>query len=200
MSNKKLYLFDFDGTISNRDSFGHFFLKSFEFRVLFFTLLLNFHKILFSIVSNQKLSKTKEIITSILLKGKSKSEIKSLGELYVDKYIDQILRAKALSYIKEIQKDEKNDIYVVSASLDIWLLPLAKKIDVLLICTELEYVERCFTGSFKTKNCKGKEKVYRIKKEIKLMDYKEIISFGDSKGDKEMLGISDETMYKPFRK
>lgn len=200
MSNKKLYLFDFDGTISNRDSFGHFFLKSFDFRVLFFTLLLNSHKILLSIVSNQKLSKTKEVITSILLKGKSKSEIKSLGELYVDKYIDQILRAKALSYIKEIQKDKKNDIYIVSASLDIWLLPLAKKLDVLLICTELEFVQKYFTGSFKTENCKGIEKVHRIKKEIKLKGYKEIISFGDSKGDQEMFEISDNTLYKPFRK
>ena len=195
--NRKLYLFDFDGTISSKDSFSHFFVKTFGKKKIALKLIANFHKIFFTVVTNKEKSKVKELIISLFLKGKTKQEIESLGKEYSNSFINQIIRTKALDYISNL--NEKNNIYIVSASLSFWLSNFAKNIGVNLISTELAYENNIFTGKFKGENCKGKEKVNRIKKEISLNEYTKIISFGDSKGDREMFAISTEVNYKPFR-
>ena len=48
--NRKLYLFDFDGTISSKDSFSHFFVKTFGKKKIALKLIANFHKIFFTVV------------------------------------------------------------------------------------------------------------------------------------------------------
>ena len=197
--NRKLYLFDFDGTISNKDSFVHFLVKTFGTKKIALKLIANFHKLLLIAIINKKKHKVKEFILSILLKGKTKEEIQNLGKLYSEKYITEIIRPQAMAYILKINK-EKADVFIVSASIDIWLYNFAQKNNMKLISTKLAYENSFFTGKFDGENCKGKEKVRRIKNEINVEDYNEVISFGDSTGDKEMFGISTSTHFKPFRK
>ena len=199
MINKDLYLFDFDGTISNKDSFGHFFLKSFGIKHVLIKLLLNAPILIFTFLTHQKKSKTKELITSILLKGKTLAEIEKLGEYYHLHHINEILRPNAIVMINKLKEDDSNNVWIVSASLDIWLKPFAKGLNVGLLCTEIEYEDAKFTGSFKSANCKGVEKVNRIKKDLDLNHFNNIISFGDSKGDLEMFKISTQYNYKPFK-
>ena len=156
-------------------------------------------KLFFTTITNKEKSKVKELILSLFLKGKSKQEIYSIGKLYSDKHIIEVIRPQAVEYILNIDR-EQSDIYIVSASIDIWLYNFAKENNMKLIATKLAYKNGLFTGRFDGGNCKGKEKVRRIKNEINLKDYSEIISFGDSKGDKEMFAISTSIFYKPFRK
>lgn len=199
MNNKDLYLFDFDGTITNKDSFGHFFLKSFGLKHVLIKLLLNAPILIFTFLTHKKKSKTKEFITSILLKGKTLNEIEKIGEYYYHHHLNDILRSKAMVMINKLKEEDSNNIWIVSASLDIWLKPFAKGLNVGLLCTEIEYKNAKFTGCFKSANCKGPEKVNRIKKELNLKNFKNIISFGDSKGDLEMFNISTQYNYKPFK-
>lgn len=195
--NKKLYLFDFDGTISNRDSLFHFLFLTFGFRRILVKLIFNFHKLFITLVIKDK-SAVKELILSVFLKGKLEKEIQILGVNYFKTSINSIIRPKFIEYVKKINRDI-SEVYIVSASLNFWLKDYATQNNFNLITTELEYEKGVFTGKFKGKNCKGIEKVNRIKKEIKLTAFDEIISFGDSIGDKEMFNISTEYHYKPFR-
>ena len=55
------------------------------------------------------------------------------------------------------------------------------------------------TGKFLTMNCYGQEKVKRIERAFPLRDTYELIVYGDSQGDKEMLAYADHGYYKPFR-
>jgi HAD superfamily hydrolase (TIGR01490 family) len=197
--NRKLYLFDFDGTITTKDSYIDFFLKTFGYRYIITRILKQLPKVLTLLIKKDK-AKLKEFLTCTFLKHKHAEKLNELGENYVDNCFHQLMNAVAVKEITSLQKNKENTIYIVSASLDLWLSHFAEKLDINLICTELEYKNDVFTGTFKTKNCKGIEKVKRIKQVLSLDDFDEILVFGDSKGDLEMLELGSKTFYKPFRK
>lgn len=197
--NRKLYLFDFDGTITTKDSYIDFFLKTFGYRYIITRILKQLPKVLTLLIKKDK-AKLKEFLTCTFLKYKQAEKINELGKNYADNCFHQLMNPVAVKEITSLQKNKENTIYIVSASLDLWLSHFAKKLDVHLICTELEYKNNVFTGTFKTKNCKGIEKVKRIKQVLSLDDFDEILVFGDSKGDLEMLELGSKTFYKPFRK
>jgi HAD superfamily hydrolase (TIGR01490 family) len=197
MANRKLYLFDFDGTISNRDSFSHFLISMFGFWKIFFMLIVNLHTLVYTAI-NEDMSVLKELILSIFLKGKSKEEIIRIGTSYFENHINKIVRPKFIEYLKVLDRSV-SEIYIVSASLNFWLKDFALQNNIKLITTELAYENNCFTGRFNGMNCKGAEKVNRIEKEVDLTFYDEIFAFGNSKGDFEMLSLATKKYYKPFR-
>ena len=198
MKNKKLYLFDFDGTITNKDSFIHFLISMLGRQKVFFKIVYHFPRILFTFFTNKKKSKVKELLLGLFFKGMTEQELNKLGEEYSKRYIEQVLRPKAIAYIKAIDRDV-SDVFLISASVDIWLRNFANTNGMQLIATKLNYQSNFFTGKFEGENCKGIEKVLRLKKVVNLIEYQEIISFGDSNGDKEMFEISSSKNYKPFR-
>ncbi|QXP67486.1 HAD-IB family hydrolase [Polaribacter sp. AHE13PA] len=196
---RTLYLFDFDGTITTKDSFVHFVKNSFSNKDIFLKLFRNFFKIFFLSLTCKKKSEVKELLLSIFLKNKTKEEIEKIGVEYSRKNLDSIIRPNFLEFLSTINKG-KSDIFIVSASLDVWLSDFSNRMGFNLLCTQLEYENNVFTGFFKGENCKGIEKVNRISKVVTLTNYDEVFSFGDSKGDKEMFELSTKYYYKPFRK
>ena len=57
----------------------------------------------------------------------------------------------------------------------------------------------CLTGRFATPNCYGPEKVRRIEAVWPHREQYDVSAFGDSRGDKEMLAYADQGYFKPFR-
>jgi phosphoserine phosphatase len=55
------------------------------------------------------------------------------------------------------------------------------------------------TGKISGRNCHGDEKVCRIKEHFNVSQFSEVIAYGDSAGDKEMLALAHRRYYKPFR-
>ncbi|MDR2123280.1 MAG: HAD-IB family hydrolase [Flavobacteriaceae bacterium] len=193
--NDKLYLFDFDGTITNTDTLFDFLQVSFpeRYKYAFIKFILLFLLVKFKIVSA---GKVKQKFVSCFLKGKSRKEIESLTQHYFEVRKKNILRPKALEYIKNLAHEPNK--YIVTASLDIWVEPFAKHLGLRLISTESGFDNDIFTGKFTTPNCNYKEKVVRIVKEIQLARFKEIHAFGDSKGDKHMLELATEAHFRYF--
>lgn len=193
--NEKLYLFDFDGTLTNKDSLFDFlkfsFPQSFNKKFVLFFLLFILVKI-----KIMKAGRVKEIFISSFLKGKSAVEIKKMAELYFESRKDTLIREKAKKYLKDIPVEYNK--YIVTASLDIWVEPFADFLGARLIATQAQFVDGIFTGKFATPNCNGKEKIVRIISEIQLSKYKELYAFGDSKGDKYMLDLSTHPHFKFF--
>ncbi len=192
---KNLALFDFDGTITNKDSLLDFtiFAKG-RFRfyigmvILFPVLLLMKLKILPG-------SKSKEIYLSWFFKGVSKEKIELIGEQYADFRLPQIVRNEAMEKINNF-KAENVRIIVVSASMETWLKPWCDQHQLELISTRMEFRNNIFTGRFETPNCNGPEKVRRIKNVLNLNLFDEIHVFGDSEGDKEMFELGTKTYYR----
>ncbi|MDR1876310.1 MAG: HAD-IB family hydrolase [Flavobacteriaceae bacterium] len=193
--NDKLYLFDFDGTITNKDTLFDFLQFSFpqKYTSAFIKFIPLFFLIKFKVLSA---GRVKQKFISHFLKGKSKKEIENLAQHYFEARKNIILRPKALEYIKNLAHEPHK--YIVTASLGIWVKPFAKHLGLRLISTESDFDNDVFTGKFASPNCNYKEKVVRIIKEIQLTQFREVYAFGDSKGDKYMLELATTPHFRYF--
>ena len=194
--NRNLYLFDFDGTLTSKDTLFDFlkfsFPKTYQFNYLLFIPLF--------VVSKLKIvdpGKVKEKFISKFMKGLSVSEINQLAQNYFDQNHKGLIHPKADEYIKLLSN--YNDKFIVSASIDFWVKPFADYYGMGLICTKAKFDDNgFFTGKFASKNCNNEEKKVRIEQEIDLTFYDEIISFGDTKGDEAMFSISTQSNFRYF--
>lgn len=194
---RKLYLFDFDGTLTTKDTMFEFlkFYNPRKFRVQFLKFIVLFAFVKMKISDAETVKKS---FISSFLKNEKKSVLEARANAFCEENFSKIMRPNALEFIKNIQP-EKTESYIVSASLDIWVRPFAEKLGLKLIATRAEFKDERFTGNFVGKNCNGAEKVDRIITEIAGKKYDKIIAFGDTAGDKEMLAFSDEGHFRFFQ-
>jgi phosphatidylglycerophosphatase C len=190
---KTLVLFDFDGTLTKRDTFPQFvFFSVGYFKGLFgfFIFLPTIFLFLLKLVDGAKL---KEKMVTFYFKNEKEEVFSEKGKVFIEKLIatggfNQDVYKKFESYI------EKNEVVcIVSASLDIWIKPFSEKHNIHYLCTELEYMNGISTGKLKTPNCNRDEKAIRIKQKYNLADYTKIIAYGNSGGDKAMFELANET-------
>jgi len=193
-----LSLFDFDGTITTDDSLIKFIrfvvgdVKTIWGMILLLPMLIRY-KLKF--IPNYK---AKQRIFSYFFKGMCEHQFQKVAKEYSLKYIDTILRPKAMQKIAW-HKEQGHKVVIVSASIECWLKPWCDQNGLDLIATKIEMKDGTVTGKFLTKNCYGIEKVNRLKEIYNLSDYNYIYAYGDSHGDKEFLALADESFYKPFR-
>ena len=197
----RLVLFDFEGTLSNRDSlfdFLRFISSATGFYAKLLRCLPNLLAFKLGLISNQK---AKEKLLLVFLKGKSKAEIELFGKQYSEQRIPLILRPGALECVLEYLA-QGDKVVIISASPELWLYEWCQLIGVELLGTRLEFDDLGYTGKFLGKNCYGDEKVVRLKGFIapkSLDDFSRILAYGDSAGDKAMFACAHEIFYKPFR-
>jgi len=193
-----LAIFDFDGTITTKDSFLEF-IKYYKGRYKFYIgfILLSPMLILFKlgIIPNWR---AKEITLSFFFKGEAMDHFKEKGAEFCQTHVPHFVRPQALETIKQYQK-EGAKVVVVSASARSWIEAWCKAMDIGCISTELEVEKGLITGKIKGKNCYGPEKVNRIKTSFNLEEYGDLHVYGDSAGDREMLQLGTKVFYKPFR-
>ena len=191
----KLHLFDFDGTISKSDSmieFLKFIHKSHYYYIIFKSVPLI---IKFCLNFGSK----KELKNNFLLNffsEFSKQELELKANEFVTSYKGH-LKQSALREIEHLKNNTNNEISIVSASLDIWIKPIADSLGINSITTLSRFDNNLFSG-IKGENCWGEEKVTRIKKVYELKNYNEIYAYGDSKGDSQMLKIANHKRFKFF--
>lgn len=193
---KKLYCFDFDGTLTYKDTMFLYlkFYNASKFRMQFIKHIPLFTLLKLNLLDAEKVKKS---FISSILKGQPKAKIEKKSQEFFDQYYPEIFRENALDFIKNIDYSQ-TDCYIVSASLDIWVKPFAEKFKMNLIATKAEFKNDIFTGNFVGKNCNGIEKVNRIKEEISDKKYDKTIAFGDTSGDQQMLDWANEGQYNFF--
>ncbi|GEN68494.1 HAD-IB family hydrolase [Chryseobacterium sp. WG14] len=193
---KKLYCFDFDGTLTYKDTMFMYlkFYDSTKYRIQFLK-----HVPLF-ILLKLKLAETEKVKKSFIgsiLKGQTQEKIEMKSKQFFEHHYPQIVRENALDFIKNIDRNNIQSL-LVTASLDIWVKPFAEELKMQLVSTRAEFKNGVFTGNFIGKNCNGKEKLVRIKEEINDSRYDKIIAFGDTSGDRPMLKWANEGHYQFF--
>lgn len=193
---KKLYCFDFDGTLTYKDTMFMYlkFYDPIKFQIQFLK-----HVPLF-VLLKLKLAETEKVKKSFIgsiLKGQTKEKIEKKSKQFFEEHYPKIIRENALDFIQNIDRDNTQSL-LVTASLDIWAKPFADAFKMKLVSTKAEFQNGVFTGNFIGKNCNGKEKLVRIKAEIKDHKYDKIIAFGDTSGDKPMLKWANEGHYQFF--
>jgi len=193
---KKLYLFDFDGTLTYKDTM-FLFLKFYDPVKFSFQYLLHIPLFVLLKLGLADAEAVKKSFVSSILKGESKYNIERKSQSFFEENYPEIIRENALDFIRNINR-ENTESCIVSASLDIWVKPFADKFGMTLLATRAEFRDEIFTGNFVGKNCNGKEKVNRIKSEIGEKRFGKIIAFGDTSGDKPMFRFANEYHYRFF--
>jgi phosphatidylglycerophosphatase C len=195
---RQLVLFDFDGTITSRDTlleFCRFAVGNFRFALGFIILspILIFQKL--KLLSAQR---AKEIFISYFIGSRTNDDFASLCNAFVQQKLRGMLRSGAIEKINEYKKEGAR-VVVVSASPENWIKPWAIPFGLEVIATKLQINEGIISGKISGNNCNGVEKVVRIKGEINLNQYDVIVAYGDSPGDKPMLQLAHQKFFKPFR-
>ena len=192
MMKKNIAVFDFDGTLTTRDSFLAF-IKWACGSVSYYTGFIRFAPMLVLMLLHLYPNwKAKQRVFSHFFKGWQHSWFKALGEDFSAE-IDLMRNEPNIQRLRE-HVERGDTVYVVSASLPEWVEPWCKNLGVnTVLATEVEVDENGrLTGRFKTKNCFGQEKVDRLlQAEPHREDYF-LTAYGDSRGDRELLAFADE--------
>ena len=196
--NQDIAFFDFDGTITKKDTLVVFIKYAVgNFKYYKGLLLLSPILILYTLrlLSNNY---AKERLLSYFFKGWSSKVFQEVADDFALFEIDKIVYKDA---IKRIQwHHERGDkIVVVSASIECWIKSWCKKNNLGLIATQLSIKNSKLTGDFKGKNCFGDEKENRILELYNLDEFNEVYAYGDSKGDKALLNLADKSFYRVFK-
>lgn len=198
LGTKQLVLFDFDGTITTKDTLEEFMIF-YRGKTKYYLGLAALSPILgayvLKLISNWK---SKQFFLKWFLKGEDVSEFNQKCIEFTETKLDKLVRPAALEAIRKYQQSGAT-VAVVSASAINWVKPWCDKYGLICLATRLEIVNNKITGNFEGKNCHGAEKVCRIQEHFQLNDFNHIVAFGDSSGDTEMLALAHEKYYKPFR-
>ena len=199
MNGETIAVFDFDGTITQKDTLLEFIKFSkgkwqFYWTFLFFSPLFVAMKL--KIYPNWK---AKQRFFSYFYKGISIETFNDWGSKFSSE-IDKMLRPKAMKALKA-HKENGEKIIIISASVENWIKPWAKKMEInSVLATKIETDKNgMLTGQFLTKNCYGQEKVNRLLEKLPNRSEYRLVAYGDSRGDKEMIDFANEGHYDIFK-
>lgn len=198
--NKKIAVFDFDGTITTKDTFPEFIrhaVGNVSFLVGFLCFMPQLIAYKLHLYPNWKV---KENLFSYFFSRMPKERFEALCESFFRLRGLNILNKKACMTIRK-HLCQGDTVLIVSASVSNWIRPFGTFLKVYdVIGTEVATDSSGnLTGKFLTPNCYGQEKVNRIKRLYP--DYESYIwmAYGDSIGDRELLDFADYKYYNVFK-
>jgi phosphatidylglycerophosphatase C len=190
--------FDFDGTLTIRDSFTAFLAwRAGPWRYGLGCLRLT--PALLSYLVHRDRGRLKAAAAAVFLEGLSRSELEAEAEGFAAATFAAMIRPDALATWTGWGARNETRV-IVTASPDLVVAPFAKRLGAeALIGTELAYdAAGKVTGAFATPNCRGPEKVVRLRARFG-EDVRLTAAYGDTSGDVEMLAIADQPGYKVFK-
>lgn len=194
---KEIALFDFDGTITTKDTLIEFirFAKGpFRFYLGFILNLPYLIGYKLKFISNQT---AKEKVLQFFFRDTPVEIFTEYCTDFSKNVLPKLIRPKAFEEIRRL-KERNTIVVIVSASPENWVEAWARRLQLEVITTRLEVKNGMITGKIVGKNCHGKEKVNRIAEKYKLKDYRIVAAYGDTNGDKPMLSLAQKAYYKPF--
>lgn len=195
---KRIAFFDFDGTITTRDTMFELIKHqkgALRYRVGFLLNIPVFAALKLKLISNQV---AKEKLLTYFFKGTSSAVFQSACDDFADTKLPGLIRPAALKEIERL-RSEGFEVVIVSASAENWIKQWADKTGIRLIATQLQAVDGRITGKIQGVNCNQGEKAVRINAAYDLSQYENIYCYGDSSGDRDMLTLATKSFYKPFR-
>ena len=189
--------FDFDGTLTDRDTLLPFLIFCIGW-LRFLWLLPRLIPIvlcyLCKITDNQE---TKQKTLKLVFKGWNHQKLEKAAHNFASSCLNKYLQPEIYAKL-EWHRECGHQIAIVSANLAIYLRYFVKlhRIDH-LIATEIEVVDEIVTGRLATKNCYGSQKTSRIAEYLQVagLSFDYSYGYGNSRGDYEMLCYVNEPYY-----
>jgi phosphatidylglycerophosphatase C len=181
LTTRTVAAFDFDGTLTRRDTLLPFLVRMVGWSRVAPALAM-------SVRTDRDASKQR--LLTLTLGGRSHSDVATAGSEYgaaIARTISPEMRRRV-----EWHQNQGHDIVVVSASLDVYVDAAARALeipDTLSTSLELDANGR-ITGRMLGGNCRGTEKATRLRSHIG-EDEVLLWAYGNSSGDDAMLALAD---------
>ena len=192
---KKIYAFDFDGTLTTKDTLIEFIRYAKGSMALGLGFLRYAHLLVMMKLGLYPNYKAKQKVFAHFFKDTTLDDFNALCKAFAASS-SHLLRQEGVAAINRAI-EEGAEVVIVSASIDNWVQPFFPQVKV--VGTQIEVIDGKLTGRFLSKNCYGQEKVNRILSLYPNRQDYHLTAYGDSRGDKEMLAFADESYFKPFR-
>lgn len=192
MEEETIVVFDFDGTITRRDTLLEF-IRFTKGRWRLYAGMILFSPVILGMKAGLCPNwKVKEQLFIYFYQGTPLDRFNRWGQDFCSE-INKMLRPDVIE-IMERHQNAGNRILIISASIENWILPWAQERNIdQVLSTRLEVGEdRMITGRFLTANCYGKEKVNRLLAVYPHRQEYHLVVYGDSKGDRELIAFADE--------
>jgi phosphatidylglycerophosphatase C len=188
---RPLVAFDFDGTLTWRDSFRAF--LAWRFGSLRYALgLARLGPAALAYVRDRDRGRIKAATVGEFLTGQSRVELTARADDFASAYARRLLRPDAMRCWRLWQKQNAR-LVIVTASPEILVAPFARGLGAeAAIGTRLAFSdEDLVTGALDGRNCRSAEKAARLRAAYG-DDVRLDAAYGDSDGDLEMLALADE--------
>lgn len=186
-------LFDFDGTLTRRDSFLPYLRQLLGTPALFLRLLQTSPVLLGYLGGWVANDRAKETLLRTCINGWSLERLEQVAHDYARQQLPGLLRPEGMARL-DWHRDQGHTCVLVSASLDLYLKPWAARqsFDGLL-CSSLQVDDQGkVNGLLAGENCHGEIKVKLIREWLAGRDVGTLYAYGDTRGDLPMLRMADE--------
>ncbi|MBU1347741.1 MAG: HAD-IB family hydrolase [Alphaproteobacteria bacterium] len=190
--------FDFDGTLTVRDSFTQF-LRWRAGAGGWALGLVRMAPATAVYARDRDRGAIKAASVKVFLKGVSRAELQADAARFADQVWDDFMRPDALAVWEDWGRRGAHRV-IVTASPEITVAPFARRLGAeALLGTHLTFDrDDRITGAFSSPNCRGEEKVRRLK--LAYGDHvRPAAAYGDTSGDTEMLAMAEEPGFRVFR-
>ena len=185
---KQVFVFDFDGTLTTRDTLIAFIRYACGTPRFLFGFLLHDPLLVLMKLRLYSNGKAKQKVFAHFFKGMSIDEFDALCQDFAHTH-RHLLRPSTVRQLEQALS-EGSEVLIVSASIDNWVQPFFPEVKVL--GTQIEVINSRLTGRFLTPNCYGQEKVQRILALYPDRSSYYLTAYGDSRGDRELLAFADK--------
>ena len=198
LGDRSIVAFDFDGTLTTRDSFTAFLAWKAGPWAYLSGLLLMAPQLL-AYLAHRDRGRLKAAATARFLGGMDAAALAGEAERFAVQHAQSMLRPDAVQAWRN-WRAQGAVMVIVTASPDITVQPFARGLGAdLLIGTRLAVNESDrITGRFETPNCRGAEKVRRLREAFG-DDMVLAAAYGDTSGDREMLRLAEVKGYRIFK-
>ena len=201
MSTAQIYAFDFDGTLTTRDTLLAFIRYAKGTKALVRGFLRHAHLLVLMKLRLYPNWKAKQRVFSYFFRGMTEEAFQAVCQSFAANS-RHLIRPAGIETMRQAAV-KGAELVVISASVDNWVRPFFDGDDgpspVTVIGTQIEVRDGRLTGRFLTRNCYGQEKVERLTALYPHRSAYHLTAFGDSRGDRELLAFADVSYYKPFR-
>ncbi|GAA0638181.1 HAD-IB family hydrolase [Brevundimonas lenta] len=189
--------FDFDGTLTIRDSFTAF-LRWRAGAGGWALGLVKMAPAVANYATDRDRGRIKAASVREFLKGVSRTELEADAETFAGEMWDRFMRPDALRVWNDWGARGAHRV-IVTASPETTVAPFARRLGAeALLGTQLVFDgDDRVTGAFASANCRGEEKVRRLRA-VYGDDVRLAAAYGDTSGDTEMIAIAGEKGFRVF--
>jgi phosphatidylglycerophosphatase C len=188
--------FDFDGTITYRDTMFPFLRHTLGWTGFARGGLRSLPVLTAYVAGLMANDVAKARAFSHFIGGMGLDELRAHGQRFAADVLPRLVRPQALERL-DWHRQQGHRCVVISASVDLYLEPWTAMMGVDLLCTRLEADdEGRVSGALATANCYGAEKVRRLEQVLGPRDGYVLYAYGDSRGDRELLAAADHAWYR----